>query len=131
MFCGLSILYVARFKGTIMNTFGPDRKNATIIAFDKPVSNRFSPNIRTENMIPFHPLRLTMKYRFEKFVVKCLCLKRFERLLLSSCLHCSSRKFLKGVFEKFQFKVAMCFQSLEINELIHFFMVDFRRSSFF
>ena len=66
-----------------MDKFIADRKNATIIAFDKPISNRFSPNIRTENMVSSHSLSLTMKYRFEEFVVKFLCLKVFGRLLLS------------------------------------------------
>ena len=55
----------------------------TVIALDKPISKAFSPNIRTENMVFSHPLNLTMKYRFEKFVVKFLCLKVFRRLLLS------------------------------------------------
>ena len=60
-----------------------DRKNVTIIAYDKPISNKFSPNMKTENMVTSHPSSLTMKYRFEKFVVKFLCLKVFGRLLLS------------------------------------------------
>ena len=66
-----------------MDTFIPARKNETTIAFGKPISNRFSPNIRTENMASSHPLSLTMKYKFENFVAKFLCLKIFERLLLS------------------------------------------------
>ena len=57
-------------------------KILTIIAFGKPISNRLSPNIRTENMPSSYPLSLTMKYRFEKFVVKFTCLKVFGRLLL-------------------------------------------------
>ena len=48
-------------------------KNITIIAFDKPISKIFLPNTRTENMVSFHLLSLTMKYRFEKFVAKFLC----------------------------------------------------------
>ena len=35
--------------------------------------------------------------------------------------------FLKEVFEKFQFKVAMCLQSSRINELIQSFIVDIRK----
>ena len=32
-----------------MDKFIPDRKNTTIIAFDKPISQKISPNIKTEN----------------------------------------------------------------------------------
>ena len=96
-------------------------KNATITTFDKPISNRFSSNIRTENMVVSHPFSLSMKYVFEKSDVKFLCLEVFGRLLLSQCLYCYSRKFLKGVFERFQFKVAMCF---------HSFVVDIRKIQF-
>ena len=39
-------------------------KYATIMAFDKPTSEKFSPSIRTENMVSSHPLCFTMKYRF-------------------------------------------------------------------
>ena len=45
-----------------MNKCIPDRKNITIRAFDKPIraidkpiSENFSPNIRPENMVSFHP----------------------------------------------------------------------------
>ena len=89
-------------------------KILTITAFGKPISNRFSPNIRTENMPSSYPLSLTMKYRFEKFVVKFTCLKVFGRLLLSQCLFCYSRKFLKVFFEMF----------------IHSFIVDIRKIQF-
>ena len=57
-FDALPIQYIAGFKGRKINKFIPDRKNATIIAFDKPNSNRFSPNIRTENMVSIHPLKV-------------------------------------------------------------------------
>ena len=58
IFDALPIQYIAGFKGRKIDKFIPDRKNATIIAFDKPNSNRFSPNIRTENMVPTHPLKV-------------------------------------------------------------------------
>ena len=80
----LPILYIAGFKGRKLNKFIiPDIKNATIIAFDKLVSIRFSPNIKTESMVSSRPLCMTMKYRFERFVVKFLCLKILGTLLLS------------------------------------------------
>ena len=69
-------------------------------------------------MVSSHPLCLAMKSRFEMLVVKCLCWKVFGRLLLFKCLCCYSRKFFKGVFEKFQFKVAMCFQPLRIKSIM-------------
>ena len=56
-----------------MDTFTSERKNITVIAFDKSTSKKLHPTIRTENMIYFHPLTLFMKYRFGKFVVKFLC----------------------------------------------------------
>ena len=62
-----------RVKRKKIYKFIPDRKNATIIAFYKPISEKLSPNIRTENLGPSHPLSLAMKYKFEKFIVKCLC----------------------------------------------------------
>ena len=57
-------------RGGKMDKFIPDRKNATIIAFDKPISEKFSHNIRTGNTVSSHPLSLVLKYRFEKFVLK-------------------------------------------------------------
>ena len=66
-----------------MDKFISDRKNATIIAFDNPVSDRFSPNIRAGDMVSSHPLSLTMKYKFEEFVVEFIYLKVFGRHLLS------------------------------------------------
>ena len=83
MFGALPILYIAEFKGRRTYKSIPDRKNGTITAFDKLISIRFSPNIRTENMVSSDPSSLTMKYRFEKFAVKFVCLKVFRRLLLS------------------------------------------------
>ena len=56
-----------------MYKFIPDRKNTTIIAFDEPISEKVSPSIWTENVVSSHPLSLPMKYRFQKFVVKCFC----------------------------------------------------------
>ena len=79
----LPILCIAGFKGRKLNKFIPDIKNATIIAFDKLVSIRFSSNIKTENMVSSRPLCLIMKYRFERFVVKFLCLKILGTLSLS------------------------------------------------
>ena len=131
IFGALPILYITGFIGRKMDKFIPDRKNGTTTAIDKPINNWFSPNIRTENVVSFHPISLNMKYRFEKFVIKFLCLKVFGRLSLSQCLYCYSRKFfLKRVFKKFQFKVAMCFQSSGINELMDSFMVDIRNIQF-
>ena len=83
IFRALPILYIAEFKERKMDKFIPDRKISTIIVFDKPISNRFSPNISSKNMVSFHPLSLTMKYRLEKFVVKFLCSKVFGRFLFS------------------------------------------------
>ena len=83
IFGALPILYIGRFKGRKMNKFIPDRKNTTIIAFDKPISQKFSPNVRIENKISSHPLCLAMKYRLEIFVVKFISHKFFGRLLLS------------------------------------------------
>ena len=77
IFGAFPILYIAGFKGKKIDKFIPDRKNATIIAFDKPIRNRFSANIRTENMVSSHPLSLTMKYRFEKFAVKISSFENF------------------------------------------------------
>ena len=70
IFGALPILYIAGFKRRKMDKFIADRKHAKIIAFDKPISNRFFPNIRTENMVSSYPLSLNMKYRFEKYVCK-------------------------------------------------------------
>ena len=68
------VLYIAGFKGREMDKFIPDRrKNATIIVFDKPISETFYTNIRTENMVPSHSLCSAMKYRFEISVVNYLC----------------------------------------------------------
>ena len=50
----LPILYIAKFKTRKMDKFTLDRKNITIRAFDKPISKRFSPNIRAKNMMFFH-----------------------------------------------------------------------------
>lgn len=50
----LPILYIAKFKTRKMDKFTLDRKNITIRAFDKPISKRFSPNIRATNMMFFH-----------------------------------------------------------------------------
>lgn len=49
-----------------MDEFIPDTQNITIIAFDKSISKRFPPGVRTENMVSFHSLSLTLNYRFEK-----------------------------------------------------------------
>ena len=57
--------------------------NHNRIAFDKLISEKSSPNVKIENKVSYHPLSLAMKYRFEKFVVKCLSLKIFGRFLLS------------------------------------------------
>ena len=54
-----------------MENLNQIEKNTTIIVFDKPISEKLSPNIRTEDMVSF--LCLAMKSRFEMFVVKCLC----------------------------------------------------------
>ena len=83
IFVALPILYILGFKGRKMDKFIPDRKDTTIIVFDKPISEKVSPNIGTENMVPSQPLCSTMKYRLEIFVVKCLCQKVFGRFLLS------------------------------------------------
>ena len=56
-----------------MDKFILDRKYTTIIVFDKPISEKWTANISTEDMVSSHPLYLTMKYRFKMFVVKCLC----------------------------------------------------------
>ena len=69
-------------------------------------------------MVSSHPLCLAMKYLFEKFVVKCLCQKVFGRLVLSSAFIVIAESFLKLFFEIFQFKVAMCFQSLGIKSIM-------------
>ena len=69
----MPILYIAGFKGRKMDKFIPDRKTTTIIAFDEPISEKVSPSIWTENVVSSHPLSLLMEYRFQKFVVKCLC----------------------------------------------------------
>ena len=79
----MPILYIVGFKGRKMDKFISDRENATIIAFDNPVSDRFSPNNRAGDMVFSHPLSLTMKYKFEEFVVEFIYLKVFGRLLLS------------------------------------------------
>ena len=68
-----------------MDKFIPDRKNEIIIASDKLISNRLSSSVRTDDMVSSQPLRLTMRYRFEIFVVKFLCLKVFGRLIFSCC----------------------------------------------
>ena len=109
-------LYVAQFKGEKMDQFIPDTENTTLIVFDKSISEKFSSNIKTGNMVSSHPLCSAMKNRFEIFVKKYLCQKAFGRLLLSQCLYHYRRKFFKGVFEKFQFKV--CFQSLGIKSIM-------------
>ena len=117
-----------------MDKFIPDRKNATIIAFDKPINKKLSPNIRTGNMVSSRPLSLGMKYRFEKFDIKLVCLKVFGRLLLSYCLFCYSRKFLKGVLEKFHFKAAMCFQSFGSTSIMSIYIhsrLTLERPNFF
>ena len=78
------IIYISGFNGQEMNKFMLERKNALIIAFDKPISNRFFlPNIRIENMVYSHPLSLSMKHRFKKFVVKFLCLKFLQDFYFS------------------------------------------------
>ena len=51
----LAILNIAVFKGKKIDKFAPDRRNITIGAFYKTISKTFSPNIRTENMVSFHP----------------------------------------------------------------------------
>ena len=33
----------------------PDKKDLTIIAFDKPIIKTFSQNIRTDKMVSLHP----------------------------------------------------------------------------
>ena len=83
IFAALPILNITGLKGSKMDEFMPDRKNATIMAFGKPINNRISSNIRTANVVFSHPLHLTIKNRFEKFVVKFLCMKVFGRLLLT------------------------------------------------
>ena len=60
-------------KGRKMDKFIPDRKNATMIAFDKLLIEKFSPNIRNENMASSHPLSLALKCGFEKIVLKFFC----------------------------------------------------------
>ena len=40
IFSALAIIYIAGFKGRKMDIFKPDRKNATIILFDKPISEK-------------------------------------------------------------------------------------------
>ena len=67
----LLILYIGGFKGKKMDKFIPDRKIITIIAFDKPMSEWFAPNIRTEKKVTSHRFCLAMKYRFGKFDVNC------------------------------------------------------------
>ena len=49
IFGTLPILYIGGLKVRKMDKFIPDRKNTTIIAFDKPISQKISPNIKTEN----------------------------------------------------------------------------------
>ena len=69
-------------------------------SFDKSVSNRFSPNIRTENMVSSHPLHLNMKHRFEKLVIKYLCLKVLEDFYFSCAFIVIAESFFKkGFFE--------------------------------
>ena len=60
IFGALSVLYIEEFKESKMDKFIPDRKYTTI-AFYEAISRKFSPNIRTENMVPSHPLSLVMK----------------------------------------------------------------------
>ena len=79
IFSVLPILYITGFKGRKMDKCIPDN----IMTFDKPISQNFSPNIKTENMVSSHQLSLTMKYIFKKFVVKFLCYKVFGKLLPS------------------------------------------------
>ena len=62
----------------------PDRKNTTITVFDKPISERFSPNIRTENMVSLSALCTAMKYRFQMFVVNVYARKFLKGLYLPS-----------------------------------------------
>ena len=61
-----TVLYVPGFDGKRMDEFIPDTQNITIRAFDKSISKRFPPGVRTENMVSFHSLSLTLNYRFEK-----------------------------------------------------------------
>ena len=55
IFGALPILYILGFKGKKLDKFMPDRKNTTIIAFDEPISIKFSPNFMNENMVSSHP----------------------------------------------------------------------------
>ena len=61
-----------------MDRLIPDRKNTIIIAFDKPISKKLSPNSRTENMVSSDPLSFAMKYRFKTIVVKFFVRKTLE-----------------------------------------------------
>ena len=49
---------------------------------------------------------------------------RKKNLSLSWYFYCYSRKFLKGVFEKFQFKAAIWFQSLGIMSIISLYILS-------
>ena len=40
IFGALAIIYIAGFKGRKMDIFKPDRKNTTIVVFDKPISEK-------------------------------------------------------------------------------------------
>ena len=66
-----------RVLGEENDKFTLDKRSAAIIAFDKQISNRFSLNVRTDNMVLYHTLSLTIKYRFEKFVINFFVLKVF------------------------------------------------------
>ena len=57
----LPILYIAGSKGRKMNKFISDRKNVTIIVFDKPINEKCARNISTENIVFYHPLYLIIK----------------------------------------------------------------------
>ena len=94
IFGALPIVCVAGFKGRKIDNFITDGKNTTITVFDKPVSENFSSNIKTENMGSSHPLCSAMKCRFKMLVVKCLSQKIFG-ILLSQCLIVIAASFLK------------------------------------
>ena len=72
IWCVTNCIY-CRVKRKKIYKFIPDRKNETIIAFYKPISEKPFANIRTENLGSSHLLSLAMKYKFENFIVKCLC----------------------------------------------------------
>ena len=55
-----------------MDKFIQDRKNITLVSFDKQ-SVKHSSNIRTEDMVSFHVNGLILKYRFKNFDVKFIC----------------------------------------------------------